>query len=96
MASLSPTSASEETPPKEREESEEEEEEEEEEDEEEPQLKYERIGGDVPKVIRADLVSAFCVGSKYIVLSFLASSNDLRLSALTTGKYTCLILKGMS
>ena len=43
-------------------------EEEDEEEEEEPQLKYERIGGDVAKVIRGDLVSTFCVGSKVIVL----------------------------
>jgi hypothetical protein len=39
-----------------------------EEDEEEPQLKYERLGGDVAKVVRSDLVSVFCVGSKVIVL----------------------------
>jgi vacuolar protein sorting-associated protein 41 len=44
-------------------------EEEDEEDEEEPQLKYERIGGDIAKVVRSDLVSTVCVGSKVIVLS---------------------------
>jgi hypothetical protein len=43
--------------------------EEEEEEEEEPQLKYERIGGDIAKVVRGDLVSSFCVGSKLIVFS---------------------------
>ena len=48
---------------------EEEEEEEDDDEEEEPQLKYERIGGDIAKVVRADLVSAFCVGSKVIVPS---------------------------
>lgn len=42
-------------------------EDEEDEEEEEPQLKYERVGGDIAKVIRGDLVSAFCVGLKYIV-----------------------------
>ena len=36
-------------------------------EEEEPQLKYERIGGDIGKVVRGDLVSACCVGSKVIV-----------------------------
>ena len=41
--------------------------EEEEEEEEEPQLKYERVGGDIAKVVRGDLVSTFCVGSKVIV-----------------------------
>jgi hypothetical protein len=41
--------------------------EEEDEEEEEPQLKYERIGGDIAKVVRGDLVSSFCVGSKLIV-----------------------------
>jgi vacuolar protein sorting-associated protein 41 len=46
---------------------EEEEEEEEDDEEEEPQLKYERIGGDIAKVVRSDLVSAFAVGIKYIV-----------------------------
>jgi hypothetical protein len=48
-------------------EEEEEEEEDEDEEEEEPQLKYERIGGDIAKVVRGDLVSTFCVGSKIIV-----------------------------
>jgi vacuolar protein sorting-associated protein 41 len=43
------------------------EEEEEDDEEEEPQLKYERVTGDVAKVVRSDLVSAFAVGSKYIV-----------------------------
>lgn len=37
--------------------------------EEEPQLKYERIGGDIAKVVRSDLVSTVCVGSKMIVSS---------------------------
>jgi hypothetical protein len=50
-----------------------EEDEEEEEEEEEPQLKYERIGGDIGKVVRGDLVSTFCVGSKVIV--FIPSQN---------------------
>ena len=36
----------------------------------EPTLKYERIGGDIAKVIKSDLVSAFCVGAKFIVFSF--------------------------
>jgi hypothetical protein len=40
---------------------------EEEEEEEEPQLKYERIGGEIAKVCRSDLVSAVCIGSKVIV-----------------------------
>jgi hypothetical protein len=39
------------------------------EDEEEPQLKYERIDGDIAKVVRGDLISSFCVGSKIIVHS---------------------------
>lgn len=43
----------------------------EEEEEEEPQLKYERIGGDIAKVVKGDLVSTFCVGSKIIVLPIL-------------------------
>ena len=43
-------------------------EEEEEEEEEEPQLKYERIGGDIAKVCRSDLVSAVSIGSKVIVI----------------------------
>ena len=43
-------------------------EEEEEEEEEEPKLKYERIGGDIAKVCRSDLVSAVCIGSKVIVI----------------------------
>jgi len=47
-------------------------EEEEEEEEEEPQLKYERIGGDIAKVCRSDLVSAVCIGSKVIVTPFQA------------------------
>jgi WD40 repeat protein len=38
-----------------------------EENEDEPELKYERVGGDIAKVVRGDLVSAFCVGSKLIV-----------------------------
>jgi hypothetical protein len=37
------------------------------EEEEEPQLKYERITGDIAKVCRSDLVSAVCIGSKVIV-----------------------------
>jgi vacuolar protein sorting-associated protein 41 len=45
---------------------------EEEEEEEEPQLKYERIGGDIAKVVRSDLVSTVCVGSKVIVLPFIS------------------------
>jgi vacuolar protein sorting-associated protein 41 len=43
----------------------------EDEEEEEPQLKYERIGGDIAKVVKGDLVSTFCVGSKLIVLLIL-------------------------
>ena len=46
-------------------------EEEEDDEEEEPQLKYERVGGDLAKVVRSDLVSAFAVGSKYIVFTSL-------------------------
>jgi vacuolar protein sorting-associated protein 41 len=37
------------------------------EDDDEPTLNYERVGGDLAKVIKGDLVSAFCVGSKFIV-----------------------------
>ena len=48
-------------------EEEDEQEDEDEEEEEEPQLKYERITGDIAKVVRGDLVSSFCVGSKVIV-----------------------------
>jgi hypothetical protein len=36
-------------------------------EEDEPQLKYERAAGDIGKVVRGDLLSAFCVGSKVIV-----------------------------
>jgi hypothetical protein len=43
--------------------------EEEDEEEDEPQLKYERVTGDIARVIRGDLVSAFAVGTKYIVRS---------------------------
>jgi len=51
-------------------------EEEEEEEEEEPQLKYERAGGDIAKVIRGDLVSSVCIGSRFIV--FLLAWTKLR------------------
>jgi hypothetical protein len=50
-------------------------EEEEEEEEEEPQLKYERIGGEIAKVCRSDLVSAVCIGSKVIVISLCSRAN---------------------
>ena len=45
----------------------------------EPTLKYERIGGDIAKVIKSDLVSAFCVGTKFLVFSFVKAT-------LLTGK----------
>jgi vacuolar protein sorting-associated protein 41 len=38
-----------------------------EEEEDEPRLKYERIGGDLAKVVRSDLVSAVCIGPKIMV-----------------------------
>lgn len=50
---------------------------EEDEDEDEPQLKYERAGGDIAKVVRSDLVSAFCAGSKVIVLYKLSPLADV-------------------
>lgn len=60
-------------PPKPAEEGEHQEETSEDEDDEpeedEPQLKYERISGDLAKVVRGDLVSAVCIGSKRIVLT---------------------------
>src|SRR5947199_10781410 len=52
-------------------------------EEEEPQLKYERIGGDVAKVVKGDLVSSFCVGSKVIVSHFLSSLVPYTVSKLT-------------
>lgn len=58
----------------------------EEEEEEEPQLKYERIGGDVAKVVKGDLVSAFCAGSKIIVPPNVFQTDDNRQSAHITGK----------
>jgi len=57
---------------------EEEEEEDEDEEEDEPQLKYERITGDIAKVVRGDLVSSFCVGSKVIVCPFSHIFHSLR------------------
>jgi len=64
---------------------EEQEEEEDEEEEEEPQLKYERITGDIAKVVRGDLVSSFCVGSKVIVCPFSQIGHLLRKRDRLTG-----------
>lgn len=51
------------------EEEEEESEEEEEEDDEEPSLKYERIAGAVPDLLKKDSASALAVSSKLLVIS---------------------------
>ena len=59
----------------------------EEEEEEEPQLKYERIGGDIAKVVKGDLVSTFCVGSKILVLPTLNWTDDIRQSGHITEKF---------
>ena len=77
----SPTSPSSSVPSKraEEEDADSPEEEEEEEEEEEPQLNYERIGGDIAKVIRGDLVSAFCVGSKFLVCHLILAQGLIRL-----------------
>ena len=48
-------------------------------DDDEPMLKYDRIGGDIARVIKSDLVSAFCVGTKFLVFSFVKAT-------LLTGK----------
>jgi len=71
--------------------------EEEEEEEEEPQLKYERVGGDIAKVVRGDLVSTFCVGSKVIVYTI--PSSELKIDVFQAigshnGKIYLFDLKG--
>ena len=53
----------------EEEEREEEESEEEDEDDEEPSLKYERIAGDVPDLLKKDSASALAVSNKLLVIS---------------------------
>ena len=55
----------------EEEEEEESEEEEEEEDDEEPSLKYERITGDVPDLLKKDPASALAVSNKLLVISLI-------------------------